>query len=160
MVQIESNLAEDSFRISLSPNRSLSWKSTWVIVMLIALTCLSIGLAFTLVGASLILPFAGLEVVLVALCFYVVFKKTAVKEIIYLTPQKLKIEKGINKPKKVWEYFRLWSYIIVEKPQHPWYPAHITITSKGERIPIGNFLSEEEKKHLVNKLEKIIYSYH
>ena len=80
MVQIESNLTEDSFRISLSPNRSLSWKSTWVIVILIALTCLSIGLAFTLVGASLILPFAGLEVVLVALCFYVVFKKTAVKE--------------------------------------------------------------------------------
>ena len=111
-------------------------------MILISFTCLIIGLAFTFVGASLILPFAGLEILLVILCTYIVFKKTAVKEVIHLTPQKLKIEKGTYKAMKVWEYFRLWSFIIVEKPKHPWYPAHIVITSKGQRIPIGNFLTE------------------
>ena len=128
-------------------------------MILISFTCLIIGLAFTFVGASLILPFAGLEILLVILCTYIVFKKTAVKEVIHLTPQKLKIEKGTYKAMKVWEYFRLWSFIIVEKPKHPWYPAHIVITSKGQRIPIGNFLTEDEKRQLINRLEKIIYSY-
>ena len=58
--------------------------------------------------------------------------------------------------KKVWEYFRLWSYITVERPQHPWYPAHIVVTSKGERVPLGDFLTEQEKEELVSSLESII----
>ena len=159
MVQIESDDRKNFFRISLSPNRSLSWKSALVFTIIISSVCLSIGFGFALAGASLILPFAGLEVFLVSLCIYLVLKKTYVQEIIYMTPEKLKIEKGSNEPKRVWEYFRLWSYIIVEKPKHPWYPAHILITSQGERVPIGEFLSEEEKKKLVIKLEKIIHSF-
>ena len=159
MIQIESDYKKNFFRISLSPNRSLSWKSALVFTIIISSICLSIGFGFALAGASLILPFAGLEVFLVSLCIYLVLKKTYVQEIIYMTPEKLKIEKGSNEPKRVWEYFRLWSYIIVEKPKHPWYPAHILITSQGERVPIGEFLSEEEKKKLVIKLEKIIHSF-
>ena len=159
MVQIESDYKKNYFRILLSPNRSLSWKSALVFTIIISSICLSIGFGFALAGASLILPFAGLEVFLVSLCIYLVLKKTYVQEIIYMTPEKLKIEKGSNEPKRVWEYFRLWSYIIVEKPKHPWYPAHILITSQGERVPIGEFLSEEEKKKLVIKLEKIIHSF-
>ena len=159
MIQIESDYKKNFFRISLSPNRSLSWKSALVFTIIISSICLSIGFGFALAGASLILPFAGLEVFLVSLCIYLVLKKTYEQEIIYMTPEKLKIEKGSNEPKRVWEYFRLWSYIIVEKPKHPWYPAHILITSQGERVPIGEFLSEEEKKKLVIKLEKIIHSF-
>ena len=159
MIQIESDYKKNFFRISLSPNRSLSWKSALVFTIIISSICLSIGFGFALAGASLILPFAGLEVFLVSLCIYLVLKKTYEQEIIYMTPEKLKIEKGSNEPKRVWEYFRLWSYIIVEKPKHPWYPAHILITSQGEIVPIGEFLSEEEKKKLVIKLEKIIHSF-
>ena len=159
MVQIESNSENKSFRILLSPNRSLSWKSTCIFLLFISITCLTIGTGFSLVGAQLILPFAGLEVILVSVCVYLVFRKTSSREVIYLSPNRLKIEKGINKPKHVWEFFRLWSSIIVEKPLHPWYPAYIVVSSKGERIPIGNFLSEEEKLQLVRHLEKIIYSY-
>jgi len=46
----------------------------------------------------------------------------------------LKIEKGISKPDRVWEYFRVWAYVVVEKPKHPWYPAHILITSKAKEF--------------------------
>ena len=73
-------------------------------------------------------------------------------------PEKLKIEKGISKPNQFWEYFRIWAFVVVEKPKHPWYPAHIVITSKGERVPIGDFLTEKEKLDLVDKLRNIIDS--
>ena len=59
----------------------------------------------------------------------------------------------------MWEYFRLWSYITVERPQHPWYPAHIFVTSKGERVLVGDFLTEDEKEDLVVSLEVIINSF-
>ena len=104
----------------------------------------------------MILPFAGLEVLFVGVCVYLVMKKTYKQEVITLTKEKLKIEKGAGKIDQVWEYFRMWSYVSVEKPEHPWYPAHIVIRSKGERVPIGDFLNEEEKEDLVISLEKII----
>ena len=156
MIKIQSNKENNFHRILIRPNQSISWKSGLVFVLVIAFTCLSIGLGFAYVGATLILPFAGLEVIFVGICTYLVLNKTSQQEVITLSKDKLIIEKGAYRLKKVWEYFRLWSYITVERPQHPWYPAHIVVTSKGERVPLGDFLTEQEKEELVSSLENII----
>ena len=156
MIKIQSNKENNFHRILIRPNQSISWKSGLVFVLVIAFTCLSIGLGFAYVGATLILPFAGLEVIFVGICTYLVLNKTSQQEVITLSKDKLIIEKGAYRLKKVWEYFRLWSYITVERPQHPWYPAHIVVTSKGERVPLGDFLNEQEKEELVSNLENII----
>ena len=156
MIKIQSNKENNFHRILIRPNQSISWKSGLVFVLVIAFTCLSIGLGFAYVGATLILPFAGLEVIFVGICTYLVLNKTSQQEVITLSKDKLIIEKGAYRLKKEWEYFRLWSYITVERPQHPWYPAHIVVTSKGERVPLGDFLTEEEKEELVSSLESII----
>ena len=156
MIKIQSNKENNFHRILIKPNQSISWKSGLVFVLVIAFTCLSIGLGFAYVGATLILPFAGLEVIFVGICTYLVLNKTSQQEVITLSKDKLIIEKGAYRLKKVWEYFRLWSYITVERPQHPWYPAHIVVTSKGERVPLGDFLNEQEKEELVTSLENII----
>ena len=158
MIQIESNKKESLFRITLTPNKSLSWKSNILFILAISVTCGVIGIAFYIAGAFLILPFAGLEFILVGTCVYLVVQRSYKQEIITLTPEKLKIEKGISKPNQFWEYFRIWAFVVVEKPKHPWYPAHIVITSKGERVPIGDFLTEKEKLDLVDKLRNIIDS--
>ena len=156
MVKVESNIEENIHRILLRPNQSTSWKTSLLFVSVIAFTCLAIGIGFAFAGATMILPLAGLEVLFVGVCVYLVMKKTYKQEVITLTKEKLKIEKGAGKIDQVWEYFRMWSYVSVEKPEHPWYPAHIVIRSKGERVPIGDFLNEEEKEDLVISLEKII----
>ena len=156
MIKIQSNKENNFHRILIRPNQSISWKSGLVFVLVIAFTCLSIGLGFAYVGATLILPFAGLEVIFVGICTYLVLNKTSQQEVITLSKDKLIIEKGAYRLKEVWEYFRLWSYITVERPQHPWYPAHIVVTSKGERVPLGDFLTEQEKEELVSSLESII----
>ena len=156
MIKIQSNKENNFHRILIKPNQSISWKSGLVFVLVIAFTCLSIGVGFAYVGATLILPFAGLEVIFVGICTYLVLNKTSQQEVITLSKDKLIIEKGAYRLKKVWEYFRLWSYITVERPQHPWYPAHIVVTSKGERVPLGDFLTEQEKEELVSNLENII----
>ena len=156
MIKIQSNKENNFHRILIRPNQSISWKSGLVFMLVIAFTCLSIGLGFAYVGATLILPFAGLEVIFIGICTYLVLNKTSQQEVITLSKDKLIIEKGAYRLKKVWEYFRLWSYITVERPQHPWYPAHIVVTSKGERVPLGDFLTEQEKEELVSSLENII----
>ena len=140
----------------LRPNQSTDWKTSIIFISIIAITCLAIGIGFAFAGATMILPFAGLEVIFVGVCVYLVMKKTYKQEVITLTQETLKIEKGEGKIDQVWEYFRMWSFVSVERPQHPWYPAHIVVTSKGERVPIGDFLNEDEKEELVSNLERII----
>ena len=156
MVKIETNSEENTYRILLRPNQSTDWKSSLIFILIIAFTCLTIGIGFAFAGATMILPFAGLEVIFVGICVYLVMKKTYKQEVITLTKEILKIEKGGGSIDQVWEYFRMWSYVSVERPDHPWYPAHIVVTSKGERVPVGDFLTEDEKEDLVSNLERII----
>ena len=156
MVKIENNKEDNTYRILLRPNQSTDWKSSIIFISIIAFTCLTIGIGFAFAGAMMILPFAGLEVIFVGICVYLVMKETYKQEVITLTQEKLKIEKGGGRIDQVWEYFRMWSFVSVERPQHPWYPAHIVVTSKGERVPIGDFLNEDEKEELVSNLERII----
>jgi uncharacterized membrane protein len=156
MVKIENNTEENTYRILLRPNQSTDWKTSIIFISIIAITCLAIGIGFAFAGATMILPFAGLEVIFVGVCVYLVMKKTYKQEVITLTQETLKIEKGEGKIDQVWEYFRMWSFVSVERPQHPWYPAHIVVTSKGERVPIGDFLNDDEKEELVSNLERII----
>ncbi|MDG2019398.1 MAG: DUF2244 domain-containing protein [SAR86 cluster bacterium] len=156
MVKIETNSEENTYRILLRPNQSTDWKSSLIFILIIAFTCLTIGIGFAFAGATMILPFAGLEVIFVGICVYLVMKKTYKQEVITLTKETLKIEKGGGSIDQVWEYFRMWSYVSVERPDHPWYPAHIVVTSKGERVPVGDFLTEDEKEDLVSNLERII----
>ena len=159
MVKIESNNITNTHRILLRPNQSISWRLSLIFICFIAITCLSIGVAFAFLGATLILPFAGLEVILVSICVYIVLRKSYCQEVITMTQDKLKIQRAIGKSEKIWEYFRIWSYLLVERPKHPWYPAHIFVTSKGERVPVGDFLTEDEKEDLVVSLEAIINSF-
>ena len=156
MVKIENNSEDGIYRILLRPNQSTDWKSSLIFISIIAFTCLTIGIGFALAGATMILPFAGLEILFVATCVYLVMKQTYKQEVITLTKEKLTIAKGVGKIDQEWEYFRMWSFISVERPEHPWYPAHIIVSSKGERVPIGDFLNEDEKEELVKNLERII----
>ena len=69
----------------------------------LAFICLAIGVFFLIMGAALILPFAGLEVIIVFICFYISFRWSHQKEIIYISNDKIKLEKGRLIKEKSWK---------------------------------------------------------
>ena len=76
MVKIETNIQDNIYRILLRPNQSTDWKTSLLFIFIIAFTCLTIGIGFAFAGATMILPFAGLEIIFVTVCVYMVMKKT------------------------------------------------------------------------------------
>jgi uncharacterized membrane protein len=156
MIDLKIDKRKNIYTILLQPNRSISWKNNLIFFLIISFTCLMIAILFAIVGAPYILPFAGLEILLVGGCVYLVANKVKKNEIIILTPHKLIIHRGSYNRREVKEYFRLWAQVEIEKPIHPWYPLHILIASKGEKVPIGDFLTEEEKFELIERMEEII----
>ena len=87
------------YLISLSPNSSLVGFQRILFLASITLVCGGIATIFYFFGAALILPFAGLELTILFIAFYLSFKWSSNREKIYISQDIEKIEKGIKKAK-------------------------------------------------------------
>ena len=153
MIKIEET-TENNFLIEISPNYSLRGWNRIIFLSSLVFICLSIGVFFLIMGAGLVLPFAGLEVVLVLTCFYISFRWSQQKEIIYISNDKVKLEKGRLFKEKTWEEFRSFVVLEVERDQHN--SDEFCFQSKGRRFYFGSFLNDDDKLILKNELKRII----
>ena len=115
-----------------------------------------IGVIFYFLGAALILPFAGLELSILFVAFYLSFKWSSKKEKIYISQDIVKVERGINKAEYSWKEFRTFTYFKIKKEKDK--TIRLSFRSKGEDIFIGEFLNEDDKKILKDEITSIIES--
>jgi uncharacterized membrane protein len=153
MIRIQET-TENNFLIEISPNYSLRGWSRIIFLSSLTFICLMIGVFFLIMGAGLILPFAGLEVIIVLTCFYLSFKWSQQKELIFITNEKIKLEKGRLVKEQSWEEFRSFVVLEVETDIHD--VKHFCFQSKGKKFYFGSFLNEEDKLSLMNELKQII----
>ncbi len=152
MIKIEET-TENNFLIEISPNYSLRGWNRIIFLSSLVFICLSIGVFFLIMGAGLVLPFAGLEVVLVLTCFYLSFRWSKQKEIIYISNDKIKLEKGRFFKEKTWEEFR--SFVVLEVERDRYNSDEFCFQSKGKRFYFGSFLNDDDKLILKNLLQDI-----
>ena len=150
MVSISHN--NDNLQIVLTPNRSMSWRGNQYFILSLLLLSGGIGVGFALLGAWVILPFAGLEILMLSGSLYYVSWKLNYRQVIKLTHDRLTIEKGYYSPKKIWQFKREDAALTIEPQQHPWDTPTIRLQHKHEVIVIGEFLSQADHKHLVASL--------
>ena len=98
MIVSEKIDANNSFQITLSPNNSLSWGGNLLFLFFVSFPILVIAITFAIAGAPIILPFAGLEILVVTIAIWYISKRNNRQEVIKLSFDKLIIEKGIKKP--------------------------------------------------------------
>lgn len=155
MVTVE-KVNDSDYLISLSPNSSLVGIYRIIFLASITLVCGGIGVIFYFLGAALILPFAGLELSILFVAFYLSFKWSSKKEKIYISQDIVKVERGINKAEYSWKEFRTFTYFKIKKEKDK--TIRLSFRSKGEDIFIGEFLNEDDKKILKDEITGIIES--
>ena len=155
MVTVE-KVNDSDYLISLSPNSSLVGIYRIIFLASITLVCGGIGVIFYFLGAALILPFAGLELSILFVAFYLSFKWSSKKEKIYISQDIVKVERGINKAEYSWKEFRTFTYFKIKKEKDK--TIRLSFRSKGEDIFIGEFLNEDDKKILKDEITSIIKS--
>ncbi len=141
----------------IRPNQSLSWRGALWLFTAISFSCLGIGIAFALHGFWPVLPFAGLEVIVLGIAFYLCLSRSQVREVISVNAEVVSVEKGRRKPQEHWECPRAWARIILERSPITWYPNRLAVTFQGEQVVIGRFLNEEERRALAVELEQAIH---
>ena len=153
MVSVEKK-SNSNYLITLSPNSSLTGIYRIIFLASISFICVGIATVFYFFGAYLILPFAGIEIAILLIAFYLSFKWSSRKELIYISQEVVKIEKGIHKAEYLWEEFRTFTSFQIEKDANK--SLRLSFRSKGDNVIVGDFLNDDDKNILINEIRNII----
>lgn len=141
----------------IRPNQSLSWKQAVQVYLVIAACCLAIGLFFAVQGLWPVLPFAGLEVAVLGIAFYLCLVRSQKREVVSVSAERVTVEKGRGKPQEHWECPRAWARISLERSPIAWYPSRLSVAFQGRQVEIGAFLNEKERRLLALELQNVIH---
>ena len=142
--------------IMVMPNRAMPWQHIMMIYLLISGVTISIAFGFFTQGLTLILPFAGLELLALGVVLYISAWRSNIKEVVNVTEEKIRIEIGRNAPEKTYELDKTWAKVVLERSWNNWYPSRLLLRSHGRQIEIGKFLNEQERQCLGAELKKVI----
>ena len=140
----------DKFYIELRPNKSASLRQNVLFFGMLSLICITFGVGFFIVGAPLILPFAGLEIL--ALITIIKLNRDWSNQLQILAIDKLHVKITNNKRKKIYDRF-LSKFLIQEKNG----AKVILLQSHKEQIEIGRFLTADEKDELIAILKRKVH---
>lgn len=150
-------------RIVARPNNSLSAKDNVLLLLAIATVSLLIALGFAHMGAWLVLPFAGLEVLAFAYAFNYVYIHSKDFESITIESDSVVIEKRSDKKVTKTVFQRYWAQVSVRNVVSNGVFAGKTglyISSHGKEVEFGgNLINDAQRVELAqvikHKLKKI-----
>ncbi len=144
---------KDHTVITLTPNRSATWQQTkWVIAVMVCFVMI-IAVAWTFVGAWVVLPFAGLEVGLFAFLMYKVSVFTYTNEVINISNQSVEIESGYKKRRSRHCFPRSSLDVYYSETENNWDLPKVAFCNENNKLIVGEFLNLEDRIKLKSTLE-------
>jgi uncharacterized membrane protein len=140
----------------IRPNQSLSWRSAVLVYAVITCCVLGVGVFYALHGYWPVLPFAGLEVIVLGVAFYLCLYRGQIREVVTITADVVSVDKGRTLREEHWEFPRAWARINIVRAPIAWYPSRLLVAFQGQRVEIGRFLNETERQRLAMDLQDMI----
>ena len=160
MITIEHQPASDNAsnaavtRITLSPNRSLSWEGNKRVIWSLAALIIFIAIGFSVVtGTWVIWPFAVFKILALSAGLYYVSWKLSYQHTITVSESTLSIEKGSYRPRGSWQWQKQQSRLITTESKHSWEPPSLVLANNEEEVVIGNFLSRDDAIAVIDCLK-------
>ena len=144
---IKKRITKDALSLTLTPNKSSTVQQNLIFFGFLSVLCLTFALGFFVLGATMILPFAGLEIMLLFIILRVNRNWLNQSEKIYLDKLYVKLEKGKNDI--TFDRFLSKFSVVDHKTK-----KRIFITGNNQKVEIGSFLNEEEIEELIALLKK------
>lgn len=144
------------YRIELAPNCSLTPRTARRFVgSLAALTFLVAGF-FALQGLWPVLPFAGLEIGLLAWAVRTSMGRGAERELILISESQVTVERRAPSGSRLSVFPRHWARVTLRDPQQARHPSRLTIESHGRSCELGRFLTEDERRRVAARLVRLV----
>lgn len=140
----------------LAPHRSLTTRGACLFVGGMAFVTLSVAAIFTLQGFWPVLPFAGLEIALLAWVMRCSMISGREHERITITVDSVTIEhRGVHGT-RVSVFPRHWAKVKLHAPLAAHHPSRLTLESHGRACEVGRFLTEDARRSLAACLKQLV----
>lgn len=153
----------DSFacrrRFLIRPNCSLPWRDAVRFYLGMVLVSFGIAIAFALKGAWLILPFAGLEMLVLGIALYTVARRSTNWQEISIDGDRVDVLEREAGQEQAQSFQRAWVRVIHEVAPIRGHPSRLSLRSHGRSVEIGRCLNEDEKRYLAEQLNRAVRSY-
>ncbi len=158
MVESARDEADGVIRYVLSANRSLSGREAFWVLAVAGLMVIGIGAGFAVAGLWLVLPFSGLEWLLLIYAFRASLDGGRTREVLTIGASQVVLERGREAPETVYRFQRAWLTLEWIQPRFRGYPGRLAFRSHGRQVDVGGFLPEEERMTLFRELQQILRS--
>lgn len=135
------------FSLILKRNCSLSPAGLAGVFVALAFVVLAIGAAFAMVGAWLVLPFAGLEVLLLAAAYVAYARRAADYELIELDSGRLTVEVAEAQTTLRYEMEARRARVVLEGD-------HVVLQGAREQLELGRHLDAHTRAEFAVELQK------
>lgn len=146
--------------IELVPHCSLDWRGAWLFFGTVCLGSLGVAGFVALQGFWPVLPFAGLEMLLLAWALRHSMARREQGQRILIDEAAVRVESrhGLRRhqPTATLEFPRYWAQVKLRRAQNPLHPSRLTIESHGRACEVGQFLTEEERRGVAGRLARAI----
>lgn len=139
--------------IVLRPNRSTDWRQIKLILAVLAIPLAIIALGWAWVGVWIVLPFAGLELLLLSFLMYRVNWQGYQQQVLTITPQDLILEQGYRTVQRH-TYARIQCYITVTETEGHWQLPVCCLHAEQQSHPLGDFLNLADRRELCTLLHQ------
>jgi uncharacterized membrane protein len=143
-------------RIVLRGNASLSARAALCIFLGLALSAALIGFLFAINGAWPVIPFLGLELVVVGAVFCRMCWRARDCEVLAFDDDYLHISQHRGKFERRHEFQRYWARVALEPVRDGWCPPRLLIRSHGREVEIGTSLNADQRTELAQRLRQVL----
>ena len=149
-------MESEPLRIEICPNCSLSVRGARVFFGFACIAPGGIAGVLALKGFWPILPFAGLELALLAWALSAGLERRFHRQTITVTDADVSIDTRVRAHSEHVVFPRHWAQVKLRRPAAQQHPSRLTIESHGRRCELGSFLTEEERRGLALRLQRVI----
>ena len=144
----ESGAGEHAVQWLLTRNCSATPRQLMGFYASLSLVSAVIGAFFWVQGATLVMPFASLEIIAVGLALLVYSRHASDSERIRLQPGRLTVECTVGRHVERAEFAPAWVRV---EPEHG-ERSLIELSGQGQRIAVGRFVRPELRRQLAEEL--------
>ena len=147
------------FDAVLYPNRSLGAPGFYVLMAAIVVVSGAVGAAFVAAGAWPVSGFLGLDVVLLYLAFRWNYREARRAELIRVDRDGLTVRRvEPSGRQRQWRFEPYWVRVGMDDP--PRADSQLTLSSHGQSVVLGAFLTPAERLELARALRAALHEHH
>jgi uncharacterized membrane protein len=140
----------------LRPNCSLTHRTALFFFGFVCLTSFGIATLMAVHGFWPVLPFAGLEMLVLGWALRVSLANGHVVQRLAVSQDTVRVDCSSPGGEQHLVFPRHWTTVTLRAPYTALHPSRLLIQSRGRAVEIGGFLTEEERRGLAARLKQMI----